>query len=263
MKMIFKVFIVLNFSVMALVFGEDVLKTNSCLVSSFYGSTYYVRFDEKCYKVELFDRGNIIENVRDKNCTESTFRAESVSLFDYGEDNEAFFKPGDFGWTGSLKIYEESTLDAPITKVISRDEDFKTFKFEVMVPSCDYGRDQIIANSYREKILTPSLTPSSEPSKVPSLQPISSDDLSSKPSQHVLNRPLTMPSISPSSVSSSSPSIRWSGNPSFHPIMSPITAPTHIFSYSPSEMNDDSAFPTLLPSIPSHKPSSAESHTPT
>jgi hypothetical protein len=173
----------------------SVYPTSTCPISEFTGRSFLLPLLNACFKMEIFDGGNMYVDESDGDCTNPKFNKSNPMSY-YGgtkDGNKATFitngKPGK--WSGELFV-------------VQGDKD------NIEVSNLDIGQKQFqVLQTMKNCVAAPSMSPSILPTDVPSY--------SSIPSMFPTRDPTKSPSTKPSSNPSSQPSNIHSSLPSLHP----------------------------------------------
>jgi hypothetical protein len=171
----------------------SVSPTSTCPISEFTGSSFLLPLLDACFKMEVFDGGNIYVDESDSNCFNPKFD-ESNPMSYYGgtkDGNKATFitddKPGK--WSGELIVVQGDTDSIKVS-----DLDIGQKKFQVLqkMTNCEAA---------------PSMSPSVLPTELPSYSNIPSMFPTRNPSKSPSSKPSSSPSSKPSNIHSSLPSL--------------------------------------------------------
>jgi hypothetical protein len=173
----------------------SITPTSTCPISEFTGRSFLLPLLDACFKMEIFDGGNIYVDESDSDCTNPKFDTSKPMSY-YGgtkDGNKATFitngKPGK--WSGDLFVVQG---DKDSIKVSNLDVFQKQFQVLQTMKNC---------------VAAPSMSPSVLPTDLPSY--------SSIPSMFPTRDPSPSPSYIRSSKPSALPSNIHSSLPSLHP----------------------------------------------
>ena len=132
-----------------------------CPIQEFRGRTFYVKGAGACWKIELFDNGNLVRDFSGNSvtCSQESFTFSGIySHFDSidVENNVAEYSVGPKGFSGTFQ-FKQSVSETDISlNVLDWKPEIKYYEVEIVIPSCTL----------------PILEPSSFPTTIPSFSPI-------------------------------------------------------------------------------------------
>jgi alpha-tubulin suppressor-like RCC1 family protein len=170
----------------------SVSPTSTCPISEFTGRSFFLPLLNACFKMEIFDGGNIYVDEYDSDCTNPKFDTSNpMSYYGGTEDgNKATFvtngKPGK--WSGELFVVQGDTDSIELSNLNIGQKRFQVLQ---KMSKC---------------VAAPSMSPSILPTDLPSYSSIPSKFPTRDPSTSPSSKPSLKPSELPSNIHSSLPS---------------------------------------------------------
>ena len=134
-----------------------VIAENRCSIAEdIYNKTFYIPAVNYCWRVQVFENGTLEADDSDPTCSNTNvFNSIGVfSIFDYSDENIAYFKVGDNGYSGSFAFKENQLADEQIFSLDNWNQTEKEYVITLTLPSCS------------DPTSPPSVSPSMIPSEV-------------------------------------------------------------------------------------------------